>query len=201
MRDKLVKNRLKVKQKDLKAMLYELKDYYSSNYNYWLQLGIAEQLDTDYEKALNHFTQAEAIGPNSYMVKNAIGKNYILQAINEDAIALSRELFDRGKELLMLLINTKEEFQVKAYSIHTYVTGLIRYYSSKKSLIISSKEINEAQSLLDRMLEKDKLDPLFNKVNKQFNRFLINSSTGKLKLDLHKLQMINEAEDINDDLW
>ena len=51
------------------------------------------------------------------------------------------------------------------------------------------------------MLEKDKLDPLFNKVNKQFNRFLINSSTGKLKLDLHKLQMINEAEDINDDLW
>ena len=176
-------------------------DYYSSNYNYWLQLGIAEQLDTDYEKALNHFTQAEAIGPNSYMVKNAIGKNYILQAINEDAIALSRELFDRGKELLMLLINTKEEFQVKAYSIHTYVTGLIRYYSSKKSLIISSKEINEAQSLLDRMLEKDKLDPLFNKVNKQFNRFLINSSTGKLKLDLHKLQMINEAEDINDDLW
>lgn len=69
MRDKLLKDKLKVNQKDLKAIFYEIKDYYSNNYNYWLQLGIAEQLDKDYEKALNHFTQAEALGPKSYMVK------------------------------------------------------------------------------------------------------------------------------------
>lgn len=50
MRDKLLKDKLKVNQKDLKAIFYEIKDYYSNNYNYWLQLGIAEQLDKDYEK-------------------------------------------------------------------------------------------------------------------------------------------------------
>ncbi len=201
MRDKLVKDRLKIKQTEMKNMLYEIRSYYSDNYNYWLQLGIAEQLDGDYEKALNHFTQAEALGPNSYMVKNAIGKNFILQAINEDAIDLSKELFNKGKETLLLLIETKEEFQVKAYSIHTYVTGLINFYSKKKTLKISKKEIKEAQEFIDRMLNKDKEDPLFNSINKQFNSFLVKSNTGTVKLNFEKLQLIHDAEDLADDLW
>ena len=203
MRDKLLKDKLKVNQKDLKAIFYEIKDYYSNNYNYWLQLGIAEQLDKDYEKALNHFTQAEALGPKSYMVKNAIGRNYILQAINENNTELSQELFDKGREMLFQLIDTKEEFQVKAYSIHTYITGLIRYYSNKKEVKISKSEIAKAKSLLDRMLEKDKSDPLFNQTNQQFSKFLIKSGTGRmLKLNsIQDLQVLKEIESVDDDLW
>ena len=73
--------------------------------------------------------------------------------------------------MLFQLIDTKEEFQVKAYSIHTYITGLIRYYSNKKRSKISKSEIAKAKSLLDRMLEKDKSDPLFNQTNQQFSKF------------------------------
>ena len=168
-----------------------------------MQLGIAEQLDKDYEKALNHFTQAEALGPKSYMVKNAIGRNYILQAINENNTELSQELFDKGREMLFQLIDTKEEFQVKAYSIHTYITGLIRYYSNKKEVKISKSEIAKAKSLLDRMLEKDKSDPLFNQTNQQFSKFLIKSGTGRmLKLNsIQDLQVLKEIESVDEDLW
>jgi hypothetical protein len=203
MRDKLVKDKLNLNSSNLKNMLYELKNYYSENYNYWLQLGIAEQIDTDYEKALNHFTQAEALGPNSYMVKNAKGKNFILQAIEEDNIELSKELFSKGKGMLLDLIDTKEEYQVKAYSIHSYITGLIQYYSKNKILKISKKEIEEAKLLIDRMLSKDKYDPLFNGMMKKFNGFLLQTSSGNLKLDLRELQVVNERgnEDVNDELW
>lgn len=203
MRDKLLKDKLKVNQKDLKTIFYEIKEYYSNNYNYWLQLGIAEQLDKDYEKALNHFTQAEALGPKSYMVKNAIGRNYILQAIKENNTELSQELFAKGKNMLFLLIETKEEFQVKAYSIHTYITGLIKYYSNKKEVKISNHEIKEAQLLLNRMLEKDESDPLFNQTNQQFNSFLIkNETSGIVKLNrMQDLQILKEIKNSDEELW
>jgi tetratricopeptide (TPR) repeat protein len=199
MRDKYVKDKLKINSTNLKQMLYELKKFYSNNYNYWLQLGIAEQTDKDYEKALNHFTQAEALGPNSYMVKNAIGKNYILQAITEEDRELGKELFLRGKDILFDLIGTKEEFQVKAYSIHTYITCVIKFYTKHKGIKITKKEIEEAQLLLDKMLNKDSEDILFNDVNKRFQNFLLRTNSGNVKFNLHQIQQLYEQD--NDELW
>ena len=115
MRDKLVKKYLRIKPSYFKQMLYEIRAYYSENYNYWLQLGIAEQQTGAYDKALIHFTQAETYGPKSYMIKNAIGRNYMFQAMeeldNEEAI----KLFKKSKNILFDLINNREEYQAKAY--------------------------------------------------------------------------------------
>src|SRR5690606_12869888 len=65
-KEKLLRKQLELKTKDIKEMLIDLRGYYSNNYNYWLQLGVAEQMELDFEKALNHFKQAESLNSNSY---------------------------------------------------------------------------------------------------------------------------------------
>ncbi len=187
MRDKLVKKYLRIKPSYFKQMLYEIRAYYSENYNYWLQLGIAEQQTGAYDKALIHFTQAETYGPKSYMVKNAIGRNYMFQAMeeldNEEAI----KLFKKSKNILFDLINNREEYQAKAYSTHTYIAGLIRFYKHRRSLKIQPNEVEEAKLIMNNVLKKYKNDPMFDELNNAFVKFILQYSSNN-KFNLEELQ-------------
>lgn len=203
MRDKLVRDVLNIKPSDFKQMLYEIREYYYDNYNYWLQLGIAEQLAGDYDKALIHFSQAQIYGPKSYMVKNAIGRNYIFQAIKELDNDIAIKLFNEGKCILFELIKNREEYQAKAYSTHTYIAGLIRFYKRKHNLKISSKEAKEAQSLINTIRIKYKGDPIFENLNSTFTKFILQHSSN-MTLNLQELQMsyrncVDEVEFIDMD--
>lgn len=176
MREKLICENLHIRSPHLKKMLYEIRDYYHENYNYWLQLGIAEQQTGDYEKALIHFDQAQVYNPNSYMVKNAIGRNYIQQAIKERDDEVAKRLFETGKEMLFELITNREEYQARAYSTHTYLTGLMNFYGKKQRLKISSRDLQEAKSLITKIYAKYKDDPIFKRLNAQFTQFSLQNS-------------------------
>lgn len=177
MRDKMVRDVLKVDPALFKKMLYGIKSYYSDNYNYWLQLGIAEQLSYDYEKALIHFNQAQTYGPNSYMVKNALGRNYILQAIEEPDDEMATSLFNQGKDILRNLIRNREEYQARAYSIHTYVVGLMKFYTVKKHLKVPSSAIKEADSFVNTICTKYADDPMFESLKRKFIQFTLQYSS------------------------
>ncbi len=176
MREKLICENLYIRSERLKKMLYEIRDYYHENYNYWLQLGIAEQQTGDYEKALIHFNQAQVYNPNSYMVKNAIGRNYVQQAVKEKDDEESKRLFGKGKKMLFELITNREEYQARAYSTHTYLTGLMKFYGQKSHLKISSNDLQEAKSLISKIYAKYKEDPIFIKLNSQFTQFVLRNS-------------------------
>ena len=187
MRDKMVRDVLKINPALFKDMLYGIKNYYSNNYNYWLQLGIAEQLSDDYEKALIHFNQAQTYGPNSYMVKNALGRNYILQAIEEKDDEMAISLFDKGKAILMDLIKNREEYQAKAYSIHTYVAGLMKFYKIKRHLKVPASAIKEADSFINTICTKYTDDPMFELLKRNFVQFTLQNSS-KATYSLEVLQ-------------
>lgn len=177
MRDKMVRDVLKVNPALFKKMLYGIKSYYPNNYNYWLQLGIAEQLSHDYEKALIHFNQALTYGPNSYMVKNALGRNYILQAIEESDDEMAISLFNQGKNILKDLIRNREEYQARAYSIHTYVVGLMKFYKVKKHLKVPSSAIKEAEFFVNTICAKYADDPMFESLKRKFIQFTLQYSS------------------------
>ena len=199
-REKLIKDTFKIKSEHFKDMLYQLRPYYSENYNYWLQLGIAEQIDGDLDKALIHFNQAQKYGPRSYMVKNAIGRNFIFQALKENDNTVAKQLFLDGKNRLLELIQDREEYQAKAYSTHTYLTGLMRFYKTKNDLKISNEEIREGQGLIDGMLKRYKDDPMFSVLESAWAKFILRYSSGGMKFNLSELQYLykdGEIDDIN----
>jgi len=170
-KEKLLRKRLGLKTTDIKDMLYELKLDLSTSYNYWIQLGIAEQMDAEYDKALNHFKQAEVINPGSYMVKNAIGRNFLKQANSINDIKLSSLLFSEGEKILLSLINNREEHQVRAFSTHTLLYEKINYLK-KFNIIPSNEELREMFLLLKKLIEKDPEDIMAKQLSNVFFDFI-----------------------------
>lgn len=70
---------------EIKNLLFDIKNYYNDDFNYWLQVGLVEQSENNFEKALNRFNQADAISNDSYVVQNAIAEIIsVLQIIQQN---------------------------------------------------------------------------------------------------------------------
>lgn len=196
------KYNLKINYDDMKNLLYEIKNYYNENSYYWLQLGLAEQACFDFEQALNHFRQAEALKPNSYMIQHAIGRNFLKHANNTPSFYDSNILFQEGEKILLELIKYKEEQQVKYYSIHCFINEKIDFY---KKFNISPKvnEIKILVSLFNKLNLNDSNDAMSIHIRNKFYKYL--QSIGKSQLikinlyDLSKFSHIHsDDEDIED---
>jgi len=132
MKGKALRGKLKISNLAVKNMLTEIKNYYNDDYNYWIQVGISEQSDGEYDRALNHFRQAESISPNSYLVQNAIARNYLRQANSMKKYEEAKEYFEEGERGMLSLIRNRDEFQVKAFSTHCYLFEKIKFVKRRK---------------------------------------------------------------------
>lgn len=197
-KEKLLRKRLGLRTNDIKDMLYELKLDLSGSYNYWIQLGIAEQMNAEYDKALNHFKQAEVINPGSYMVKNAIGRNFLKQANSLDDKRLAKMLFSEGESILLSLISNREEYQVRAFSTHTLLYEKINHLK-KFQIIPSNDELREMFSLLKKLIDKDPEDIMAKQLCNVFFDFLKNiKRTNVIKLNYYDISLLKSA--LNEDL-
>jgi len=202
-KEKILRIKLKLNTQQIKEMLYELKDDLSGSYNYWLQLGISEQLGMDFDKALNHFRQAEVINPGSYMVQNAIGRNYLRQANNMKEIIFATKVFEEGEEIILNLINHREEFQVRAFSTHTYLYEKINFLKKFK-VDISRNDLKGMFNLLKRIVDKDPEDVMTQHISNYFMDYLkLTKRTDIVRLEYHdisilKTMLIDNQMDIDD---
>lgn len=120
---------------------------YNSDYNYWIQVGIADQEGHDYKSAHNHLTQAENLNSHSYLVRHAIARNYLLRSISKDESNMAEINYNKGKDLMLRLIDEKEGDQTKAYSIHSYVNYSVKYWR-KYDIKPKKREITQMMQLL-----------------------------------------------------
>lgn len=200
MKEKLLRKRLFLKSSETKRLLFEIQGYYNDNYNYWLQVGIAEQMDNEFEKALNHFKQAEAISSKSYMVKNAIARNFLKQANYQADASTASVYFSEGEKLMLKLINDREEFQVKAFSTHCYIYEKINFLK-KFSISPSTQDLKKLFSLLKVITEKAPDDPMSKHIGNKFYTYL--QSIGKSNLinvsfnDLSSIKAMFEKYDLD----
>ncbi len=204
MKEKLLRKRLGLKTSSIKNMLFEIQSYYNDNYNYWIQVGISEQMDNEFEKALNHFQQAEALNPNSYMVKNAIARNFLKQANSCEIIESAKPYFEEGERRMLELIKEREEFQVKAYSTHCYLYEKINYFE-KFNIVPNDDDLKKMYDLLETIIEKTPEDGMSKHISNKFFNFLKKiNKTYILNIkfyDLSVLKLMFEKYDIDTDIF
>lgn len=175
MKVKLLRSCLKMKIGDIKNLLSDIKNYYNDDFNYWLQVGIAEQYDSDYETALIHFRQAESLSPQSYIVRNAIARNYLRLSNEGSDNDAAKEKFEQGEKLMLKLISDSEDFQVKAYSIHCLLYEKVRFYKRKK-IVPTKKEARDMVTMLKQVVDKDPSGPMSNHISSIVYSFLKDSN-------------------------
>lgn len=171
MKGKLLRSLLRMTNGEVKNLLTDIKNYYNDDYNYWLQVGISEQHDSEYELALNHFRQAESMSPNSYIVRNAIARNFLRQANEEPNYELAIKLHEEGCSLMNKLINECEEFQVKAYSTHCLLFEKVRFFR-RNNIVPSDMVIRSMYDQLKRIIDKDPEGPMSKHISNVFFKFL-----------------------------
>lgn len=186
MKVNLLHSKLDISYLKIKEMFRKVKNYYNDDANYWIQVGIVEQKIGDYYSALNHFKQAEVLSPNSYLVQNALARNYLRMANSSRNIEEAQEFFEVGKMRMLELIRNKDDYQVKAYSTHSYISELIKYWRNF-NLIPNEEEVHNAISILNNIIKKDKNDVMTTNVTNRFFMFLKERNITKyipnLKLD------------------
>lgn len=176
MKGKALRGKLKISNLAVKNMLTEIKNYYNDDYNYWIQVGISEQSDGEYERALNHFRQAESISPNSYLVQNAIARNYLRQANSMRNYDEAKVYFEEGERGMLALIKDREEFQVKAFSTHCYLFEKIKFVKRNK-IVLKNKELESMYTLLKNIVDRDPNDPMAIHIGNVFANYLKGSTS------------------------
>ncbi|GBG11092.1 SIR2 family protein [Paenibacillus agaridevorans] len=189
LKEKFLSKILKIDKGNIRKLLVELQNYYSDTSYYWLQLGLAEQKLSDYEKALNHFRQAEAISPTSYHVQHAIGRNFMRHANSKRNIVESSNLFKEGEKIILSLINEKELFQAKSHSVHCYLYEKI-YFMKKFQVDPTNEELKELKRYLDQLTEKDEEGVMVKDITNYFYNYL--NGIGKLSMIKVKLSDLNK---------
>ena len=168
-----LKKTLKLKPHKIKELFNKLLRFYEEDENYFIQLGRIEQEMGKYELALNHFIQADIHSPNLYTVRNAIARNYLKQSYDDQQLNSedAAKCYSEGKKLMVELIEERETYQVKAYSIHSLVIETIKYWSTRH-IIPSKEEIVELFEYLKDALSEFEGDPRIYGVNKCFMSFI-----------------------------
>lgn len=187
----------------IKNLLSSIKSYYNDDYNYWLQVGLSEQYDGDFDIALNHFQQAESLSPNSYLVKNAIARNFLRQAnaINDKSKADS--FFSEGVQRMESLIREREEFQVRAYSTHCLLFERIRFYR-KYDIIPDIDTLHNMYKSLQSIFEKNPDDPMSKHISNKFRKFVedknLKNKLPKMTLqDLSIIKGITKGDEMSEE--
>lgn len=189
-KEKTLRKILGLNSNQIKFLLYGLRNYYSENFNYWIQLGIAEQREKEFEKALNHFKQAESLRPNSYMVQNAIGRNFLKQANSMVSFSIAKKYFEEGEKILLNLIENREEFQVRAFSTHAYLYEKMIYVINF-NINIKNEEILKMAEYLNRITDKDPNDIMAKHISNVFIGFLKKiKKTQYIKVDFYDLSKL-----------
>jgi len=202
MKVKLLKIKLKMTNVEIKNLLFDIKNYYNDDFNYWLQVGLVEQSENNFEKALNRFNQADALSNDSYVVQNAIARNYLRFANYTTEQTEAKALFEEGEKRMLKLINNRDEYQVKAFSTHCYIFEQIRFWK-RYDICPSKAEVEKLFGMLKSLLNVDQNDPMAKHISNLLFRFIRDSKiNGNISLgsnyDLGYLkEMFSDYSSIN----
>ena len=189
-----LRKKLKIKSVKIKELFNKLLRYYENDENYYIQLGRVEQEMGKYELALNHFAQADIHAPNLYTVRNAIARNYLKQSYDDGNLgkAEASVCYDKGKSLMFGLIEERETYQVRAYSVHSLVVESVKYWQIRR-VSPAKDDINNIFVCLKDAMQDFPDDPRIIDANNRFMSFMKKNNLQSLlpKFDMSGLKMIN----------
>ncbi len=168
---------LQLSNNDINSIYDQLQKFYADKSYYWLQVGLVEQDEQEFDYALMHFKSARTINPHSYGIIHAIARNYCKQAQNLSNKVQSKEYFAQGEQMFLELIENKDYASSKSYAIHSLICETIHYYQMY-NMQFPKEKISLYKKLLSEAMKKDGLDEIMISLNEKFSKFL-NSSLQK----------------------
>jgi len=169
---KFLKKYLGLSHQDIIEIYDRIRPLYKDNYNYWLQLGIAEQRNKQYDEAYNHLSHAKSL-PNqvdSYMINTCIGGNFMKKAIDQNNKSIASGDFRRGETILSNLINSSNDPVAKAYASHSLVSNKIKFVE-KYRIRLDRKELIQMNRVLENVVVKGSNDNFSIFLAKKFKQF------------------------------
>lgn len=163
--------------KDIIEIYNELKNYYSEVSYYWLQLGLVEQNENEFEYALQHFKSANKINPMSYGILHALARNYCKEALYIESKVQSQYYFEEGTRKLLDLIENNSYLSSKSYAVHSLIYETIHYYT-ESHLQFPNDKILFYKELLKGAMEKDNYDDMMVRLDRKFADFCNRSLKG-----------------------
>jgi len=154
-KEERLRNQVKLSNLTIKDLFYKIKPWYENISYYWLQLGLIEQINFEFESASNHLQQAESIKPNTYQIQHALGRNYLRHANYLSDINFAKPVFSKGEDILVRLIENQEMNQPRAYSINCYLNEKINFIN-KFDLDVTHKECEKMFEYMKIMINKRK---------------------------------------------
>lgn len=155
LRIKRIRNHSLLTFDQIDSLFTSLENYCSWISYFWVQYGLAVQLNKRFEDANNHFLYAKNIRPNSYQVAHALAKNRMEIGLDDlkKGKSSADENFQLGCDLMVSIINNPNYSRAFSYSVHSYAAMLMKYYAAK-SLTIPSEKCEELNKLFNILIEK-----------------------------------------------
>ncbi len=155
LRIKRIRNYSLLTSSQLEELFISLEKHCAHISYFWVQYGLAVQLNKRFEDANNHFLYAQNIRPNSYQVAHALAKNRM--EIGLDSLrkgkASADENFQLGCDSMLSIINNPRYSRAFSYSVHSYAAMLMKYYTVKNQTIPDGK-CEELDKFFNLLMEK-----------------------------------------------
>lgn len=125
---------------------------------FWVQYGIAAQINEEYEEANNHLLYAHSMRSKSYHVNHALANNELAWGLFllKNKIGDGNTKFLNGADRMLKIVYNENFSGSYRYSVHSYVRMWLEYAKvTKENLPYETCEAcsNLLESLLDRPLD------------------------------------------------
>jgi len=111
----------------------ELKTYYSQDFLFWLQFGMAHARLDQLDIAENYLNQSRALYPNSHQTEHHMGIIYLMQASKNPGAVASQDRASDGIAILRDQIRTRGDFD--SYPYGAFLAHVLRWYVAAGKLI------------------------------------------------------------------
>ena len=190
-----LKSDLKLSRKDIDSIFLAVKDDFKNISYYWLQLGLFNQDNREYNMAFNYLQISSSIRPDSYQIQHAIARNHLRYANAVNDAAIAKEEFNTGETMMRALIDSDKKYIGKAlpFSVSTYVTEKIKFFEKYK-IKPSRNEIRYMNDALQKAFNMN--DDYLNTTLSQFIKYLKRiDMLDIIKLDLNSPYLRNLLAD------
>lgn len=157
-RVKRIRNARLLPKSEILELLKSIEDNCDHISYFWIQFGIAAQINNEFEDAGNHLRYAQSIRPNSYHVNHALAKNDLEWGLHliKTGIGDGKSKFLCGADTMYEITQSGKFSKNYRYSVHTYVKMWMEYATATNTVLqrdISKNCTKLLKELLNRPLD------------------------------------------------
>lgn len=179
----------------IKELLNEIEECSKGYSYYWIQRGLAEQKEKEFDVADNYFRKAIAVRSQSYQAHHALAKNLMERALDllEKSDGYAPYYMDEGEKEIKEIILNPAFSRGLVYSLHSFIDMKLKY-CIKGNQVMEKQDI---EFMVDNLIliPQDSIDSYMRKVIDELIKYANNNNMGDIiyKLVQHDFGNMQEG--------